>query len=253
MGDIVTIGQSRELSKERAAHIEVALECQVKTEPVNTVAAVSTDKKKPCPKYNLIPRTFYRCGGSYPHQEPCPANGKRCSTCNKPNHFAKVCLRPKAINVTPASTMPDEEEDMDDDDPEGVTYVIHVLHPCGYPWRCIPKCNILLAGHQFPALIDNGGSINSLAQDILKTLPFQPVLRPNSTWVFANGSSKLLPLATGYRLTRLRTPPTGADPCAMNPDFRVPEMEKVNDGLRGEEEIEDATEDARRVEEQKDV
>ncbi|KAJ1113218.1 hypothetical protein NDU88_001473 [Pleurodeles waltl] len=40
----------------------------------------------------------------------------------------------------------------------------------------------------------------------------------------------------------------------MNPDFRVPEMVKVDDGLRGEEEeIEDTTEDARRVEEQTDA
>ncbi|KAJ1202348.1 hypothetical protein NDU88_006148 [Pleurodeles waltl] len=40
----------------------------------------------------------------------------------------------------------------------------------------------------------------------------------------------------------------------MNPDFRVPEIVKVNDGLReGEENTEDATEDARTVEEQTDA
>lgn len=36
-----------------------------------------------------------RCGGS-PHKlDDCPAKGKNCSACNKPNHFAKCCRTPK--------------------------------------------------------------------------------------------------------------------------------------------------------------
>ncbi|KAJ1082347.1 hypothetical protein NDU88_002515 [Pleurodeles waltl] len=47
----------------------------------------------------------------------------------------------------------------------------------------------------------------------------------------------------------------GADPCAMNPDFRVPGSVKVDNGLRdGEEEnIEDAAEDAKKGEEKTDA
>ncbi|KAJ1187760.1 hypothetical protein NDU88_004530 [Pleurodeles waltl] len=77
-----------------------------------------------------------------------------------------------------------------------------------------------------------------------------------------------LPVA-GCRLTRLQTPPTGAseesvcrshgsmgaDPGAMNPDFRVPETVKVDNRLHEEEEeeIDDATEENRRIEEQRDA
>ncbi|KAJ1110190.1 hypothetical protein NDU88_007545 [Pleurodeles waltl] len=47
----------------------------------------------------------------------------------------------------------------------------------------------------------------------------------------------------------------GADPSAMNPDFRVPETVKVDNGLHDEEEeeIDDATEENRRIEEQRDA
>ena len=34
------------------------------------------------------------CGGKFPHQggrTKCPAWGKECKICNKPNHFAKCC------------------------------------------------------------------------------------------------------------------------------------------------------------------
>ena len=36
-----------------------------------------------------------RCGGSPHRLDDCPAKGKNCSACNKPNHFAKCCRTPK--------------------------------------------------------------------------------------------------------------------------------------------------------------
>ena len=31
------------------------------------------------------------CGGPYPHKDSCPARNKKCISCGKLNHFAKVC------------------------------------------------------------------------------------------------------------------------------------------------------------------
>ena len=31
------------------------------------------------------------CGRAYPHTGACPAKGKTCNSCEKPNHFASVC------------------------------------------------------------------------------------------------------------------------------------------------------------------
>jgi hypothetical protein len=41
-------------------------------------------------------KTCYNCGGVFPHTSPCPAKGKLCHTCNKPNHFQKCCRANKS-------------------------------------------------------------------------------------------------------------------------------------------------------------
>ena len=57
---------------------------------------------------NGPPKIGYRntkrglCGGSYPHRGMCPAQGKKCMSCGKLNHFAKVC-RSKSINRSKSS------------------------------------------------------------------------------------------------------------------------------------------------------
>lgn len=45
-----------------------------------------TDKEEEC----------RNCGGSYPHQGKCPANGNRCNSCGKDDHFSRVC-RSKSV------------------------------------------------------------------------------------------------------------------------------------------------------------
>ncbi|KAJ1205779.1 hypothetical protein NDU88_001205 [Pleurodeles waltl] len=83
---------------------------------------------------------------------------------------------------------------MNNGDTEGTIHVTYALQPSGYPKRRGPHCNIFIVGHQLRTLINTGVYINIIAQDILKTVPFQPVLLPTSTQVFTYGSSTLLPL-----------------------------------------------------------
>ncbi len=40
---------------------------------------------------NGIKKTCRNCGGAWPHAGQCPANGKKCRKCQKPNYFAQVC------------------------------------------------------------------------------------------------------------------------------------------------------------------
>ena len=35
--------------------------------------------------------TCKNCGREFPHKGACPARGKTCNNCGKPNHFATVC------------------------------------------------------------------------------------------------------------------------------------------------------------------
>ena len=42
-------------------------------------------------------KSCFKCGRSWPHRnDECPAKGKICTKCRKPNHFAKAC---KSINI----------------------------------------------------------------------------------------------------------------------------------------------------------
>ncbi|KAJ1145124.1 hypothetical protein NDU88_011416 [Pleurodeles waltl] len=71
---MLTMGRSKELSRVRASHMEVALQKHVKTEPVNAVTTAPLDKKKARPGSSNNIRTCYTCGGPYPHQDTCPAH-----------------------------------------------------------------------------------------------------------------------------------------------------------------------------------
>ena len=52
------------------------------------------------------------CGGAYPHKDSCPARNKKCTSCGKLNHFAKVCRTVPPDSVKRVT----EEEGTDDDD-----------------------------------------------------------------------------------------------------------------------------------------
>ncbi|KAJ1168632.1 hypothetical protein NDU88_000550 [Pleurodeles waltl] len=125
MVNILTLGRSKELSKERAAHMETALQTQVKVEPVNVVTTTPGERRKYKPQTSMLPRFCYSCGGPFPHQGVCPAQGNTCSNCQKLNHFAKVCKsmsrsRPQKFktvhSVQPGVVM--DDDDLDDDENE---------------------------------------------------------------------------------------------------------------------------------------
>ncbi|KAJ1129144.1 hypothetical protein NDU88_007515 [Pleurodeles waltl] len=144
------------------------------------------------------------CGGAYSHQGKCPAMGKQCTNCQRLNHFAKVCRsagKPKSGErkvIHAAQTIQQQNEvlDMDDDDqPEGTVYVIHTTQPGNGRGKRIPRCTVKIDGHQVPALIDTGASINIHAQSVFRQLPTRPQLRPTTVQVYAFGSATPIPLA----------------------------------------------------------
>ena len=48
-------------------------------------------KKNPYQKKQLNKTKCGLCGGNFPHQNECPAQGESCHKCEKLNHFSKVC------------------------------------------------------------------------------------------------------------------------------------------------------------------
>ncbi|KAK2715714.1 hypothetical protein QYM36_010329 [Artemia franciscana] len=69
-------------------------------------ASVSSRKTKEC----------YFCGGVYSPTHTCPAKGKPCAKCKKPNHFARVCKSNKSVNVViEYKESPADNSDKDED------------------------------------------------------------------------------------------------------------------------------------------
>ena len=86
--EIVSLERAMEISSARA------LEMSSQYEHLNKV-----DKKKPR-KESSWQKKCYRCGNNWPHRGECPAIGKICTKCSKPNHFSKQCKSNLRINST---------------------------------------------------------------------------------------------------------------------------------------------------------
>ena len=55
-------------------------------------------------------RECYFCGGDYSQNHQCPAKGKICSNCRKPNHFARVCRgSKKTVNIISSEAQQTDE------------------------------------------------------------------------------------------------------------------------------------------------
>ena len=57
--------------------------------------------KNPKTEYHLIQKlsgTYYRCGKEHHSSEECPATKNKCNTCDRRNHYAKMCRTKKNDN-----------------------------------------------------------------------------------------------------------------------------------------------------------
>ena len=64
--------------------------------PQNPINIVSTQQQQP---KTQTPDTCTNCGKSHRPDQTCPAKGKICNACDKPNHFANVCRSKTARKV----------------------------------------------------------------------------------------------------------------------------------------------------------
>ena len=95
------------------------------------------------------------CGGAYPHKDSCPARNKKCTSCGKLNHFAKVCRTAPSDSVKRVT----EEEGTDDDD-----YVYAVGE------KKQPMSRLEIDGQYLEMMLDSGASVNLI--DEVRTREF---------------------------------------------------------------------------------
>jgi hypothetical protein len=104
-----------------------------------------------------------RCG--YKHEaRRCPAYGKTCNKCQRPNHFAKVCRSARNVNYV------DEDDDFQID-------VIYNVDALDEDWIQPLTIN----GAIIPCKLDTGAQTNVMSEQELKSLPNQPKVHKVTT------------------------------------------------------------------------
>ena len=95
------------------------------------------------------------CCGAYPHKDSCPARNKKCTSCGKLNHFAKVCRTVPPDSVKRVT----EEEGTDEDD-----YVYAVGE------KKQPMCRLEIDGEYLEMMLDFGASVNLIDEVIYQRI-----------------------------------------------------------------------------------
>lgn len=161
------------------------------------------------------------CGGNYPHEGDCPARGKDCRACGKPNHYAKLCRggqkiahqsqeedtahykqrSTKKVNQVTACS-----ETTSRDSSSGDERYVYVVNSTSTQQ---PQTNIKLNGVSVKILIDSGAAVNIINEDVLNTLDPKPMLSTAMIKIFPYGSNNALPIigkfACNVQATNKRT------------------------------------------------
>ena len=109
-------------------------------------------------------QTCRNCGRNYPHDGRCPATGKICNKCGKPNHFANVCRstaqkpsrkhmsrKPKPRTVRP---LKQENHHSDSDSDQSYLYTVNSAN------KNNANVKVTVNSVSFTTMVDTGASIN---------------------------------------------------------------------------------------------
>ena len=170
------------------------------------------------PKSGLRNNRCGLCGGNYPHQGTCPAQGKKCLNCGKMNHFSKVC-RGKPNNRSKSShpkkpskgkhhaRSADVEESpstemsslagVDSDNSEEYTFNIGAQ---GYQ-AGKPIFQVTIMNTPIRIMADSGATVNILSKKDFDGFKSKPQLAETSAKVYPYMSDKPLTLCGKFRAT----------------------------------------------------
>ena len=87
----------------------------------------------------------------------CPANGKKCSTCKKLNHFAVKCPN-KRVHQVPEEPQPQSENSSEEE-------FVDVLHSANRKPKVV-RCRLLIKHTEVIFQLDTGASVNVLPKPL---------------------------------------------------------------------------------------
>ena len=138
----------------------------------------------------------FECGGKFPHskEKPCPAIGKTCNKCSKPNHFASVC---KSDGKVLAAAVEDKEQDSSDE--EFTSSLMGVRHI----GSIIEKPNLLTIKSDRGAIIfnpDTGADVTIMDPYTFSRLKSRPTLSTTGIKLLPYGAKQPLRMSGRFTL-----------------------------------------------------
>jgi len=211
---------------DKARSMEAA-ERQVKTIESGTSVASSSvaaavrahQRRRPQPTQNDNTRrndpptqTCRNCGGAYPHaagRKSCPAFGKSCNFCSKPNHFSKVCRSRQTSQQapTPSTRAPPptaqarrrrvrrvQEEPQLDNNHAVSSDVANadrdlVFSIGDHQKHKQPTAMLKVNGTFIRFILDTGASVNIIEESLFDKLKHKPPLQRAPSSIYAYGSN----------------------------------------------------------------
>ena len=134
-----------------------------------------------------------KCGLQWPHKAgPCPAQGKTCKKCGKPNHFARVCF---SKSVAPQHTQSQSVCQVTKANLDTSSSEDEYLYVLGNPVNAkTPAITVFVNGTPIRMMIDTGASADILDEKSFREIQKHQdiTLQPPKKRMFAYGSSSQL-------------------------------------------------------------
>jgi RNase H-like domain found in reverse transcriptase/Reverse transcriptase (RNA-dependent DNA polymerase)/Integrase zinc binding domain len=184
--------RAAEVSQQQASELDVARAVTTvkssRSRPTGRQAAQSTGQVTTWPTRDNVRECSY-CGFKHAPRQ-CPAYGKKCNTCNAPNHFSKMC-RSKKAGSTKKNVQAVQEEDFEDDADNDI-YIdsVHIDSVQTNEW-----CeNILVDKTKIKFKLDTGAEVSVLPYSSFLKLPCASQLKPTKVRLVSFGNHEITPL-----------------------------------------------------------
>ena len=217
LDEILIMGRTLEISDSQASAMEKSETVNAVTQKTHIQTSKPTNyKSKSVPherqnrykprKYVKLQQdkkiTCRKCGGRFPHEGQCPAKGRRCNFCKKPNHFQQVCRKKlesvKEINPEGACAIQNRSSSDEDSD---YCYSIKTKQHVGTIGKKTPKVTVKINGVKCNMLVDTGASVNILDNKTYQKIGSPKLQKKNISQLYPYGGSQPLKVRGSCQLT----------------------------------------------------
>ena len=188
--EFLALGRSLELADQQAAAIEdESINAIERNKSWKTTIKTKPEVQPPKDKNPAANRSKHptsqkicrNCGGQYPHDTICPAKGKICHYCKKPNHFKTVCnkLKRKQVQLVSDDKSAETDSDESDDYCYTITTETEVINSVK---QSLPQVSLKLNNVDTSLLIDTGSTVNIIDEETHQKIgkpTLQKIKEPN--------------------------------------------------------------------------